>query len=264
MSYTVVANTIMGKSSFGLLIDLHIQDFFPVDQAIMYYNYIGIFIILMWAAFAGQTNESRYTFTTPFIAALLVFIGWLRAPDAVSYWGTIVLCLLLGAFMYINDMNHEKSGLPGPGEKLLTVAFMIMCFTASMGFVLSSQIIPSAVPIGASQNVMCNKAYQCDAAGNVALDVSVNTVSSSGGLGQNVISAVAALPAIFVSLLMMAITIVASVLFFGVVLMAAYPALAQSPQAVAFLLVMNVVIWAIYFVAIAKWFTGRTGGEMNI
>jgi hypothetical protein len=260
MSYTVVANSIMGTNSFGLLIDLHIQDYFPVDQAIMYYNYIGIALILLWAAFAGQTNESRYTFTTPFIAALMVFFGWLRAPDVASYWGSIVLCMLLGAFMYINDMNHEKYGLPGPGEKLLTVAFMIMCFTASFGFVVSSQLIPSAAPTGSSNNIMCGKSYQCDSAGNVMLDASVTQISSSGGLGQSVISAVAALPAIMMSLLMMAIIIAGSVLFFSVVLMAAYPVLASSPQTVAFLLVMNVVIWAIYYVAVSKWFTGRISG----
>ena len=71
---TTISSSIMGKTAFGLLIDLHLQDWFPADQAIMYYNYISIFIIMVWAAFASQSNEGRYTFTTPFIAALMVFI----------------------------------------------------------------------------------------------------------------------------------------------------------------------------------------------
>ena len=260
MSYTVVANSIIGKTSFGLLIDLHLQDYFPADVAIMYYNYIALFIVVVWAAFAGQTNESRYTFTTPFIAAALIWIGWLNAPDDASYWGSIVLCMLLGAFMYINDMNHEKYGLPGPGQKLLTVAFMIMCFTASMGFVLSSEILPNEAPTGSSTNVMCGSAYQCDSNGNLALDVSVTSISSSGGLAEGIISTVTALTDIALALVTMLIVVVGSVLFFSVVLMAAYPVLASSPQAVAFLLVMNVVIWAIYYVGFFNWFYKPTEG----
>ena len=255
-SYTTVTSTIIGKTPSGLLIDLHIEDYVSVEQALMYYNYIAIFFIVLWAAFASQTNESRYTFTTPFMAALMVFIGWLNAgTNSTNYWGTIMFCLLLGAFMYLNDMNHEKYGLPGVGDKLITVAFMIMCFTASYGFITSSQFgWFNEASSGTTANVMCGSAYQCDSAGNIDLGSSVTTISSSGGLVETLISDAAILLTIAISILKLIIIVVGSVLLFGGVILAAYPALAASPQAVAFLVVMNLVIWAIYIMAFFRWY----------
>jgi len=266
MSYTVVANSILGKTAFGLLIDLHIQDFVPVNDAIMYYNYIGIFVVVLWAAFAGQGNESRYTFTTPLIAALMVFIGWLHADDAASYWGIILFCILLGALMYINDMNHEKYGVAGPGDKVIAAAFMIICFTASMGFVASETfgVFPDTGSSGATQNVMCGRAYTCDSSGNIALDVSVNAIKDSGGFSLDVISIGMALAAMAVSAIKMIFIVIGSVLFFSVVMMAAYPALASSTQVVAFMLVLNVVIWAIYAMAVFRWMVKPMPGTGDI
>ena len=254
MSYTTVFSSIMGKSSFGLLIDLGIQNYVPIDQAIMYYNYIGIFFVVLWAMFASQSNESRYAFTTPLMAALMVWIGWLHATDAAQYWGSIIMCMLLGAIMYMNDMNHEKSGLPGPGDKMVTIAVMIMCFTAAYGFILSPQFglfNEEGSQSGATQNLMCGTAYTCDSSGNVALEASVSQITSSGGLGLDVVSVGAILLSMMVTGLKMLIIISASVVLFSVVLVAAYPVLLDSPQSIAFLAILNVVIWVIYAMA---WF----------
>ena len=261
MTVATITNSIMGTNSFGLLIDLHLQDYFTASDAIMYYNYIAIFIVMVWAAFAGQSNESRYTFTTPFIAALMVFIGWLHAYNATDYWGSIVFCLLIGLLMYMNDMNHEKYGIPGPGDKVWTVAFTILCFTAAMGFVSSSafNFFPDTQE-GTSQNIMCGQAYTCDASGNIVLGASVTSVSSSGGLMQDVISAIAALPAIAMAIIKLVVVVAGSVVFFSVVMMAAYPILASSPQSIAFMLLLNVVIWAIYTMAFYRIFSGRISG----
>lgn len=267
-SYTVITNSIMGKSPFGLLVDLHLQDFFPAEQAVMYYNYIAVFAIVLWAAFASQSNESRFAFTTPFLAAFFVFIGWLNAgTNAASYWGTIMMCVIFGAFMYVNDMNHEKYGIAGPGDKLFAIAFMIMCFTASFGFVTSSQfdyIFNAAPTTGNTQNVMCGSAYTCDSSGNIALDVSVTQVNNVGGFGSNILSDIYILTQVAISMLKMAIVVVGSILFISVVVLAAYPALAASPQTVAFLVIMNVVIWAIYFAAFFRWMYKPGPGEGQI
>ena len=50
------------------------------------------------------------------------------------------------------------------------------------------------------------------------------------------------------------IKIVAAVLLFSGVLIAAYPALGASPQAMLFLGIMQLVIWAVYAVAFFNWF----------
>lgn len=268
-SNTIVTSTIMGRTPLGLLIDLHIEDYFPADVAIMYYNYIAIALVVTWAAFASQSNESRYAFTTPLFAAVMVWIGWLNAGSsavsATQYWGSILLCLVLGAFMYLNDMNHEKYGMPGTGDKLMAVAFMIMCFSAAFGFVASSEFgLFNQESTGASQNQMCGRAYTCDSSGNVDLSTSVTTVSSSGGIVETILSDLYFATQIAIGALKMAIVVVASVLFFSGVVLAAYPALLASPQVVAFLVVMNIVIWAIYYATFFRWYYRPGVGEGQI
>lgn len=256
--YVTQTNIITFTNALGLMIPLGLENYVPVADAIMYYNYIAVFAIMMIAAFAGQTNESRFTFFVPIFAGLMVFIGWLHAPDPVSYYGMIIGCILLGALMYINDMNHEKYGLPGPGTKLLTIVFMIIVFEASVTLMSTSglNIFPEVGNSGQSQqSLTCNGyGYSCDANGNIMLGASVQTINNQGGTGLNVLSIGLWAIQAMISAITFLIKIVAAILLFSVVLVAAYPALGASPQAMLFLGIMQLVIWAIYTVAFINWY----------
>ena len=165
--------------------------------------------------------------------------------------------------MYINDMNHEKYGLPGPGSKLLTVVFIIIVFEASVTLMSTNglNIFPDELNSGMSQkSLTCGDGgtggygYQCDASGNIMLSSSVSSINNVGGGDINVVSiGLWALQAM-VGALIFLIKIVAAVLLFSVVLVAAYPALGASPQALLILGFMQIVIWAIYSVAFFNWF----------
>jgi len=256
--YVTQTNVITFTNALGLMIPLGIENWVPVADAIMYYNYIAVFAILMIAAFAGQTNESRFTFFVPIFAGLMVFIGWLHAPDPVSYYGMIIGCILLGALMYINDMNHEKYGLPGPGTKLLTIVFMIIVFEASVTLMSTSglNLFPEIGNSGQSQqSLTCDGyGYSCDANGQIMLGASVQTINNQGGASMDVLSiGLWALQAM-IAVITFLIKIVAAVLLFSGVLIAAYPALGASPQAMLFLGIMQLVIWAVYAVAFFNWF----------
>lgn len=256
--YVTQTNIITFTNALGLMIPLGLENYVPVADAIMYYNYIAVFAIMMIAAFAGQTNESRFTFFVPIFAGLMVFIGWLHAPDPVSYYGMIIGCILLGALMYINDMNHEKYGLPGPGTKLLTIVFMIIVFEASVTLMSTSglNIFPEVGNSGQSQqSLTCNGyGYSCDANGNIMLGASVQTINNQGGTGLDVLSIGLWAIQAMISAITFLIKIVAAILLFSVVLVAAYPALGASPQAMLFLGIMQLVIWAIYTVAFINWY----------
>jgi hypothetical protein len=256
--YLTQTNVITFTNALGLMIPLGLENYVPVADAIMYYNYIAVFAIMLIAAFAGQTNESRFTFFVPIFAGLMVFIGWLHAPDPVSYYGMIIGCILLGALMYINDMNHEKYGLPGPGTKLLTIVFMIIVFEASVTLMSTSglNIFPEIGNSGQSQQTLtCNGyGYSCDANGNIMLGASVQTINNQGGTGLDVLSIGLWAIQAMISVITFLIKIVAAILLFSVVLVAAYPALGASPQAMLFLGIMQLVIWAIYAVAFFNWF----------
>jgi hypothetical protein len=248
-------NLITGTNPLGLMIPLGIEHFVPVLDAIMYYNYISIFLILTVAAVAGQANESRFTFFVPLFAGLMVFVGWLRAPDPVTYIGMIVGCILLGALMYINDMNHEKYGLPGPGTKLLTIVFMIIVFEASVTLMSTSglNIFPELSGDSGQHQAdrFCNSyGYSCDANGNMMLEASITPMNNMGGAGLDVASIVMWAVQAMVGAFMFLIKILWAIVAFSTVLVAAYPALAASPQAMLFLGIMQFVIWAVYAVYI--------------
>jgi hypothetical protein len=255
--YTTMANSIMFKTTAGLLLPLGIENWVSAADTIMYYNWIAMALIVTVAAFAGQSNESRFAVFVPLFTGLMVFIGWLQAPDPTNYWGMIVGCLLLGALMYLNDMNHEKYGLPGPGSKLLTVVFMIIVFEASVTL-MSMQGLNLFPELGDSglhqQSLTCGYGYQCDANGNIMLSASVSGVSNAGGANLDIISVGMWVVQAMIGVLIFLIKIVAAILLFSVVLVMAYPALAASPQAVLFLSIMQIVIWAIYSVAFFNWY----------
>lgn len=258
-NFVTQANVITFTNPLGLMIPLGIENYVPVADAIMYYNYIAVGLIMTVAAFAGQTNESRFAFFIPIFAGLMVFIGWLHAPDPTTYIGMIIGCILLGALMYINDMNHEKYGLPGPGTKLLTIVMMIIVFEASVTLMSTSglNIFPE---LGGDsglhqQNLTCNGyGYSCDANGNIMLAASIATVNNQGGSNLDVVSIATWAVQAMIAVLQFLIKVVAAVLLFSVVLVTAYPALAGSPQALLFLGIMQLVIWAIYVVAFFNWF----------
>jgi hypothetical protein len=261
--YVTQANIITFTNPLGLMIPLGIENWVPAADAVMYYNYIAVGLILLIAGFAGQTNESRFTFFVPVFAGLMVFVGWLHAPDPASYFGMIIACMLLGAMMYMNDMNHEKFGLPGPGTKLLTIVMLIIVFEASVTLMSTSgfNIFPELGNTGQSQqSLTCGDqqtggyGYTCDASGKIMLGASVASVNGVGGGDLSVASIGMWAIQVMIGIIQFIIKVVAGVLLFSAVLVAAYPALAASPQAMLILGVMQLVIWAIYIVTFYNWY----------
>ena len=249
-SYVIVANSILGTNANGLLIDLHLHDFMGVSEAMLYYNYIALLAIMIWAGFASSQNEGKYLFSTPWMAAFWIFIGWLHAPTPSSYWGTILFLLFFGVIMLMNDQNRQQHGTSGPGNPLLRIAVFIMIFTAMFGFIQSSSLIPLVFNSGSSQNVMCGTAYTCDEGGNAVLSASVTSITKSG---LDVFGTLTWLAEMAVYTLLTLGTMVASVLFFSVVFFAAYPMFLDSAPVVGFMGVLNIAFIIMYALAYFQW-----------
>jgi hypothetical protein len=79
-------------------------------------------------------------------------------------------------------------------------------------------------------------------------------MSNAGGANLDVVSIGAWAIQAMIGVLIFLIKIIAAVLIFSVVLVAAYPALAASPQALLFLGILQLVIWAIYTVTFFNWY----------
>jgi hypothetical protein len=250
-------NSIITHSPLGMLIPLGIENWVPATTAIMYYGYISIFILVVLATFSGMSNESRFLVMVPYTAAGLVFVGWLQAPNAAGYWGSIIGCCLFGTLLYINDMNREKYGTSGPGTKVLSVAIMIIVFEAAVVMMANPTFspFPDTTISGQSQSSLtCSGyGYSCDSNGQIDLSASVSTVTSSGGANLDIISIGIWLAGMGVAMIKFLILILAAVFLFSGVLLATYPVLAASPQAIIVLGIMQLAIWVIYMVAWVNW-----------
>lgn len=258
VTYATQTNALLTHSPLGLLIPLGIENFVPAADAIMYYNYIGVFCLVGLASFSGMSNESRFLVIVPFAAAALVFIGWLQAPNPTSYWGMIIALILFGCIMFVNDMNKEKYGTAGPGTKVISIAVMIMIFEASVVLMANPMFSPFPRELdtsasGSGTQLCHGYGYTCDSNGQVDLSASVSTLTTSGGTGLDVVSIITWASSMVVAMANFIIMLLAAVFLFSVVLVAAYPVLATSPQALLLLGVMQLVIWVVYLIAWFNW-----------
>jgi hypothetical protein len=258
VTYSTQTSSLLTHSPLGLLIPLGIENWVPAADAIMYYNYIGMFCLVGIAAFSGMSNESRFLIIVPFTAAALVYVGWLQAPNPTSYWGMVIALILLGCILFVNDMNREKYGSAGPGTKIVSIAVMIIVFEASVVLMSNPAFSPFPTSLETSAagdgTILCSGyGYTCDSAGNIDLSASVSTVTSVGGTGLDAASLIMWAGQVAFAMLNFIILLLGAVFLFSGMLIAAYPVLATSPQALLILGIMQIVIWIVYVIAWFNW-----------
>lgn len=258
VTYSTQTSSLLTHSPLGLLIPLGIENWVPAADAIMYYNYIGMFCLVGIAAFSGMSNESRFLIIVPFTAAALVYVGWLQAPNPTSYWGMVIALILLGCILFVNDMNREKYGSAGPGTKIVSIAVMIIVFEASVVLMSNPAFSPFPTSLETSASgdgtILCSGyGYTCDSAGNIDLSASVSTVTSVGGTGLGAASLIMWAGQVAFAMLNFIILLLGAVFLFSGMLIAAYPVLATSPQALLILGIMQIVIWIVYVIAWFNW-----------
>jgi hypothetical protein len=258
VTYSTQTSSLLTHSPLGLLIPLGIENWVPAADAIMYYNYIGMFCLVGIAAFSGMSNESRFLIIVPFTAAALVYVGWLQAPNPTSYWGMVIALILLGCILFVNDMNREKYGSAGPGTKIVSIAVMIIVFEASVVLMSNPAFSPFPTSLETSASgdgtILCSGyGYTCDSAGNIDLSASVSTVTSVGGTGLDAASLIMWAGQVAFAMLNFIILLLGAVFLFSGMLIAAYPVLATSPQALLILGIMQIVIWIVYVIAWFNW-----------
>ncbi len=251
--YVSAAGQVLMQGPTGIMIPLGIEQFLDLNTALMLYNYLSLGLIFFVAAMSGNRSESRFCVIIPIIAGVLTWIGWLNAPDPMQAWAITIIAGLLGIAIYMNEMNHEKYGISGGGSKLLNVGLV-------NGFDL--------FPIGQTQPTpnVCNVGYECDAYHNIDLTASTAQFTQSTGMLEDIVTTIAQLPVVIWQTLVFLVKIAGSVLLFSVVLNGTmngiFPGIAANGYYLAFLAVMQVVIWAIYILGIQSWIRGT--GESTI
>jgi hypothetical protein len=266
--YLTAAGSLVMSGPTGIMVSLGIEYVvgMALTTAYMYYNYISVCLMFFIAAMAGARSESRFLIVLPIMGGIFLWFGWIQTgtPDTqLQFLMFLIIAALLGIFSYMNDVNHEKYGVAGPGSKLLNIVFFLILFQAAVGVISGFNLFDA----GTAQPVsnVCTVGYQCDAYGNIMLSESVGTIGETGGLFQSAIGILTALPMLAIGILKMLITILISIVAFPLVLNASissiYPGISSNMAYIGFLALMQVGIWAVYLMTIFAWYYKPTPGE---
>lgn len=269
MSFATAAGSVIMSGPTGIMVPLGIENIPNITLAEVYmlYNYIAVCLMVLIAAFSGARSESRFLIVLPIVGGILFWFGWIHAASQTTFMAFLVLAGLLGVFSYMNDVNHEKHGIGGPGSKLLNIVFFIIIFQAAVGCVNSFDLFGADTAAQPRPNA-CEVGYTCDTYGNIQLTESIGDLQSSGGLFESILSLVSALPLLALMFLKLMVNIITSITLFSVVLNASlsavFPGIASNGIYVAFLALMQVGIWGLYAMTLFTWYYKPMPGEGTI
>jgi hypothetical protein len=247
--YVTVAGNLIMNGPTGYLVSLGLESVLDATTATMMYNYVALAVLFFIAAFAGARNEARFCITVPIFAGIFIWFGWLHSPQPMQSLAVIIICGLLGIMIYMNEMNHEKYGIKGPGSKLMNIVLFLVLFQAALGLTNSLNLFSSGPSqVAGSQCSIGNQGIgaTCDAYGNIQLS-SVSSQSQSGGLLANIISAVAALPMMVLTLIVFLIQMMAAIIgapfLINATLEGLYPGISTQAAYIAFMVVLAGVFY---------------------
>ena len=228
------------------LVSLGLETIVPT-QATMYYNFLAIGILFLIASLSSSRNARFFTILIPIFAAMLVYFEWLKGPDPVQTWGIIVMCIVLGAGIYMKDTLRERFGTGGPGSMVMNLMIFVLVLQSVIGVVNMTNIWE-----GNSAATISNEwTYQ-----NVDLSKQVPVVTNSGGLLAGVTSTLGVMTDMMISSLKSMLSLLVSLGAFSVVLGATYPWLVWMPDGsgnwigIAILGLIQAAIYIIYTVFI--------------
>jgi hypothetical protein len=248
-TFVTVAGSVLMNGPTGYLVSLGLENVLDSGTAQMMYNYVALSIIFFIAAFAGSRNEARFCITVPVFAGVFLWFGWLRSPQPLQSLAVIVICGLLGVMIYMNEVNHEKYGVKGPGSKLMNIVLFIILFQAALGFTNALNLFaagPSQVPTGQCSIGNQSIGATCDAYGNIQLS-SVSSISSSGGLLSQIVSVASALPTMILTLItfmiQIGVAIIGAPFIIAATMEGLWPGISTNTAYVAFMVVIGGVFY---------------------
>jgi hypothetical protein len=240
-----------------MLIPLGIENVAPANYTI-YYNWIAISILCIVSMLASQRDARFFALIIPFVAAFELYAGWLNtgAYQANTYQ-IIIFSAFMGGCIYFQDTLHERFGIAGPGSKLLKLVFFFIILQSIVGLVNVSSIFPQGYTVGNTAQTPTQ--YQ-----NIALNTEISGINSAGGLFAAIVDILSILTQMGVSILKLLLSVIISIVGFSFVLNQVYPWIAQAQNGLAFLVILQAVIWFMYLVFVTQLFWKPTPDPWGI
>lgn len=239
------------KGPYDILVSLHIEDFLPIAQARIFYNWISVFAIFLTAAMASQRTTRFLGILVPAAAVLVTYFGWFTMGTVASgtqMWGILVVSVVLAVAVYMKGSLHERFGIAGPGSVMFNIVFYIIILQAVVGFVNSTAIWDiNSAPSSSTEYT------------NIDLQTKITGINENVGIIDILASSANILTELAVGCLQMFVSMGAALVAFSVVLAVIYPWIPASPFGAGLLVLMQLGIYIIYFAAIMRFI--RPSGE---
>ena len=232
----------LGVETLGVLSSIQISNI---------YNWVAVILIVIAAVSASMLDKKAMMIITPLVAGFTMWAGWLNFnnnPNPIASAGTefgiIVVCVVIGIVQYMTEVQHERFGIAGPGNKVVKLFWFLIILQATVGLVNNASIFPSDVqPIS---NVNSNPEYA-----NLNLNVEMTEINSAGGLTAAVVDIVTIAGQLAASILLLFLKILLSLAAFSVIMYGVFPWFSQAGAAgIAILSILQIGIWLMYFMFI--------------
>jgi len=232
------------KGPYDILVSLGIENFLPLSQARIYYNWISVAMLVMIGAMASSRTTRFISILIPVMAALFVYFGWFTFADPSNparLLGIIIVGAVLAVAAYMKGSLHERFGIAGPGSMMFNLVFFIIILQATVGFVNSTALWDvNAAPTASTE-------YS-----NIDLKTEITSVSSTGGLLNDISQTTTILTEMAIGCLKMFISMGIALVAFSVTIAIVYPWIASSLYGPALLILLQVGIYAIYYMAFMR------------
>ena len=237
-------NAVTMKGPFGLLVPLGFENFVPVASVPIYYNWIAFSALMLIGAMASVRTIRFVAFLLPVFAALFIYWGWMTNANPAhptQLWGMVVVCTLIAAGVYMKGALHEKFGIAGPGSVFFNLVFFIILLEATVGMLNGFELFDFATAPSASNQYT-----------NIDLQTAITSVSGTGGGLNDIVQIGTILTEMAFGVLQMFFAMGAAIVAFSVVVGIIYPWIPAAPQGLAFLVIMQVGIYIIYYMAFMR------------
>jgi hypothetical protein len=211
------------------------------------YNWAAVLLICITAVSASMLDKKAMIIITPIVAGFTMWAGWLNfnnspnpSASMATEFGILIICVVIGIVQYMTEVQHERFGIAGPGNKVVKLFWFLIILQAVVGMVNQSSIFPSDVqPLSTTNS---NPEYR-----NINLNTEMTEINSAGGLTAAVVDIVSIAGQLAASILLLLLKMIISLAAFSVIMYGVFPWFAQA--GVAGVLILGIIqlgIWLMY------------------
>lgn len=224
----------------GLRVPLGIETMVPPGWAMIFYNLIFVGLIMFIAGFGSRVNVRYTMISIVAFSGIMWWFGWAglyiaasNTVDSIRPLNMIILASIMGGALYLKEANKESFGSAGgAGNTLLNILYYFILLQTAVGLV-------NMTGIWTDNSAVNPTAYQYN---NANVEAQVTQQNNMGGFLGEAVSNAQTLANLALQSGQMLLQIINGVAGFSGVLINAFPWIASSAPAMAFVDGLGIII----------------------